>query len=143
MPYERFKQVNTELAQLKEWREKQLNEQKSRQEKEMAEQQKWQQLYEQRENELKAERLNNTKMQVALQKGLPAELIGRLQGDSEEALAKDADILLQFVTKPASAPGVPPANRNSQPAKLDIANMTPDEIRKNAAKLYGQAANRS
>lgn len=49
-----------------------------------------------------AERLSqeNVRLQVALEKGLPAELIGRLQGASKEELAADADQLLAL-TRPA------------------------------------------
>lgn len=139
VPYERFKEVNEKLKQLTAAQEKAAAEAKANREKELQEQQKWQELYQQRENELKAERINNLKMQVALQKGLPADLIGRLQGEDAESLAKDADTLLQFI-KPAAAPGVPPSGRNSQPTRLDISNMTPEEIRKNKSALWKQAA---
>lgn len=138
VPYERFKEVNTQLQQLKAAQEKAEATAKASREKELQEQQKWQELYNQRENELKAERTRNLKMQVALQKGLPADLIDRLQGDDADAIAKDADTLLQFI-KPASTPGVPPGNRNAQPSRLDIANMSPEEIRKNAGSLLKQS----
>lgn len=137
VPYERFREVNEQLKQLKAAQEKADAAAKASKEKELAEQQKWQQLYEQRESELKAERTRNLKMQVALAKGLPADLIDRLQGDDAESIGKDADTLLQFI-KPAAAPGVPPAGRNSKPARLDLSNMSPEEIRKNAPALYKQ-----
>jgi hypothetical protein len=138
VPYERFREVNEKLRQLSAAQEKAEATAKAKSEKELQEQQKWQELYQARENELKAERTRNLKMQVALQKGLPADLIDRLQGDDAEAIAKDADTLLQFI-KPATAPGVPPGNRNSQPARLDINNMTPEEIRKHAGSLLKQS----
>ena len=46
---------------------------------------------------LKARALRN---EVALAKGIPAELAGRLQGETEEELAADADKLLALVGTP-------------------------------------------
>lgn len=140
VPYERFKQINDQLQQLRAAQDKADAAAKASREKELAEQQKWQQLYEQRELELKSERLTNARLRISASKGLPADLIDFLQGDSEETITANAEKLLQFIAKPAApaAPGVPPGNRNAQPARLDVNNMTPEEIRKNAAKLYGQ-----
>lgn len=45
---------------------------------------------------------------VGLAKGLPVELIDRLQGETEEALTADADALLAVLAPPA--PGVPIAS---------------------------------
>ena len=42
------------------------------------------------------------RQKVALEKGLPASLVGRLQGDDEEALAADADALLALLNVPTS-----------------------------------------
>jgi hypothetical protein len=42
------------------------------------------------------------RQKVALEKGLPASLVGRLQGDDEEALAADADALLALLNAPTS-----------------------------------------
>ncbi len=49
------------------------------------------------------------RFKVGVAKGLPAELIDRLQGDTEEALGADADKLLALVTP--ESPGVPRASR--------------------------------
>lgn len=49
------------------------------------------------------------RFQVGVAKGVPAELIDRLKGDTEEALGADADKLLALVTP--EAPGVPRASR--------------------------------
>lgn len=141
VPYERFKEVNDQFKALKSEWDKAQAAQKAAKDKELAEQQKWQKLYEEREAELKNERTANLKMKVALSKGLPSELIDRLRGDDEESLGKDADALLALI-KPAAAespkgPGIPPS-RGSQPARLDLSKMTPEEIRKNRATLWSQ-----
>ena len=137
MPYDRFREVNEKARNLEQQLAKIEADRKAATEKAAAEQGQWQQLAEQRAKELEAERLNNTRLRIAAQKGIPADLVGRLQGDSEEAIAADADKLLAFL-KPATGPGVPPPSRNGQPARLDIESMTPEEIRKNSGRLWGQ-----
>lgn len=42
------------------------------------------------------------RQKVALEKGLPASLVGRLQGDDEESLSADADALLSLLNAPTS-----------------------------------------
>ena len=42
------------------------------------------------------------RQKVALEKGLPASLVGRLQGDDEESLSADADALLALLNAPTS-----------------------------------------
>lgn len=42
------------------------------------------------------------RQKVALEKGLPASLVGRLQGDDEESLSADADALLALLNTPTS-----------------------------------------
>lgn len=137
VPYDRFREVNERARTLEAQLAKIEADRKAAAEKAAAEQGQWQQLAEQRAKELEAERLNNVRLRVAAQKGIPADLVGRLQGDSEEAIANDADQLLAFL-KPAGGPGVPPPSRNGQPARLDIESMTPEEIRKNASRLWRQ-----
>ena len=48
------------------------------------------------------------RMRVAIDKGLPADLVDRLRGDTPEELAADADKLLELVTPPPA--GVPQAS---------------------------------
>lgn len=128
VPYDRFKQVNDRAKEL-ETRLAQLEaDQKKAKEKELADQQKWQELAEQREKELQTERHQRLRLEVATAKGLPPDLAARLQGDSKEDLEKDADSLLQFM-KPASGPGVPPAGPGKPKQPLDLANMSPKQIR--------------
>lgn len=142
VPYERFREVNETAKQLQARLAKYEADQKTAKDKELAEQQKWQKLYEERETELAKERQANARLRVATTKGLPAELIDRLQGGTEEELAADADKLLALI-KPAEqqqqrqTPGVPPS-RGSKPARLDINSMTPEEIRKNRTNLWNQ-----
>lgn len=55
------------------------------------------------------------RMRVAIAKGLPADLVDRLRGDTPEELEADADKLLELVTPPP--PGVPQASiRQGTPA---------------------------
>lgn len=89
------------------------------------------------ETDLASERATRQRLEIASKKGLPADLAARLQGATAEELERDADALLAFV-KPAEGPGVPPPSRGSEPAKLDITRMTPEEIRKNKEKLWGK-----
>jgi hypothetical protein len=42
------------------------------------------------------------RQKVALEKGLPASLVNRLQGDDEDALSADADALLALLNAPTS-----------------------------------------
>ena len=42
------------------------------------------------------------RQKVALEKGVPAELVDRLRGDDEESLSVDADALLALLNKPTS-----------------------------------------
>lgn len=42
------------------------------------------------------------RQKVALDKGLPASLVGRLQGDDEDSLSADADALLALLNAPTS-----------------------------------------
>ena len=127
--YERFKKVNERLKSLETAEAQRIADAKAASDAQLAEQQKWQELAESREKELKAERITNTRQRIAMLKGVPAELIDRLQGGTEEEIAADADRLMQYI-KPSTGPGVPPANRGGSTAPTDISKMTPSEIRK-------------
>lgn len=54
------------------------------------------------ESQLSQRELLAVKQRVALNKGLPAELVDRLQGATEEELSDDADALLALVKAPTS-----------------------------------------
>lgn len=137
VPYDRFREVNERARTLETQLAKIETDRKAEADKTSAEQGKWQQLAEARETELKAEKLTNLRLKVAAAKGIPADLVDRLRGDDRAAMEKDADALLAFL-KPTAGPGVPPPSRNGQPARLEIENMTPAQIRENAGRLWTQ-----
>jgi hypothetical protein len=129
VPYERFKEVNDALKKLQTQMGKLEADKKAQTDKEAQEKGEWEKLAKQREEELKVERLARTRLEIAARKGIPTDLAGRLQGDTPEALEKDADALLAFL-KPASGPGVPPAGRGGAAKPLDLSGMTAEQVRK-------------
>ena len=129
VPYDRFKEANERAKKAEEQLARIEAERKTALDKELAEQNKWRELAEQREKELNAEKLARTRQQIAMQKGIPADLVDRLQGATAEELSADADRLLQFL-KPATGPGVPPPPKITQPSDVDISKMTAAQIRK-------------
>lgn len=136
VPYERFKEVN-EKAQALEARLAEIEQaQKAAEEKTLAEQEKWRELAEKRAAELAQERTARLRMEVAAEAGLPAALAGRLRGDDREALVADAKALAELV-KPVAPNGVPPVPPGGQDP-LDLATMSPQEIRKHAQELWGK-----
>jgi hypothetical protein len=137
VPYDRFREVNEKLKNTETRLAEMEAAAKTAAEKELAAQNKWRELAEKREAELKQERLERLRLTVATSKGLPLELATRLQGEDQAALEADAEAILQYL-KPSSGPGVPPPGRKQQSAALDMSTMTPDEIRKNKAKLLTQ-----
>jgi hypothetical protein len=135
VPYDRFQQVVKERQDLEKRLEALEKAEKEKADKEAADQGKWKELAEKRELELKVERLRLTRLEVGAKKGIPVDLVGRLQGQTAEEIEKDAEALLAFL-KPASGPGVPPAGKGSSPAPLDMSKMTPKEIREKAGELW-------
>lgn len=64
--------------------------------------------------------LSSLKARIALEKGIPYELAGRLTGEDEESLKSDAESLAKLITsKPAPAPlkDVEPAKGKDDPYK--------------------------
>ena len=142
MPYERFKEVNDRLKALEATQAKTEADRKAAADKALADQAQWQKLAEQREIELKAERTERLRMEVAVAKGLPVGLAGRLQGDDKAAMEKDADTILAQIAEAAKGklgPGVPPPPQGGRPAATDLSKMTPDEIRKQTSAILNQA----
>ena len=125
IPYARFKQVNDQLASLREQLQALTGE------KEQAGQAA--QTLEQRlaaiERERDTERAAHQRLQVATAKKLPAELAERLQGSTPEELAQDADRLLALLKPIVDGPGIPPSGGGRPAAKFDMAGKTPAEIR--------------
>ena len=84
------------------------------------------------------------RMRVAAAKGVPAELAGRLIGETEAEMSDDADRLMaamkpKGVAPTGSADGGPQGGQAGKPAQLDrgaLDTMTPDQI--NAAREAGQ-----
>lgn len=126
VPYERFKTVNAELTTLKQELAALKQEQGQKQQAEADLATRLATI----ETDLANERATNLRLSVAAAKGLPAELVDRLRGETKESLEQDADSLLALVRKPG--PGVPPPGGPS--AKPDIATMTPAQIRDARAK---------
>lgn len=62
---------------------------------------------------------------VAVSKGLPPELVARLQGDTEEELAADADGLLQLITPSETPPGPRPDLSQGARSGADALNGDP------------------
>lgn len=133
VPYDRFREVN-ERAKTLEARLAELeNASKAAKERELSEQARWQELAQKREEELRSERQSRLRIETAAKKGLPVELAGRLNGNTAEEMAADADALMALM-KPKGGPGVPPGGNGAAP-ELKLDGMTPEEIRQNAAKL--------
>lgn len=79
-------------------------------------------------------------LQVATEKGLPPALIARLQGDTPEAMAADADVLLGLVQRPPAGPGIPPAPRNGQTVTFTRAQLKdPAFVREHATEIQRAA----
>lgn len=111
-------------------------------EQKLIEEKKWQQLAEQRDVELKRERIERLRLEVAGAKGVPPALAGRLQGDDRAAMEKDADAILAALTeaaKGARGPGVPPPPGGGHPTPVDLAKLSPEEIRKQTPGMLRQA----
>jgi hypothetical protein len=64
----------------------------------------------------------NLRQKVALEKGVPASLVGRLVGDTEDEISADADALLALVNAPTS-----PKPDLSQGARNGSTPSTPGE----------------
>lgn len=145
VPYDRFTEIvgqkndiTKQRDDLQAWKNDREAADKKAKEDRLAEEGKLQELLDEREKELEAERTTNTRQRVAMQKGIPAELVDRLTGDTEEKIAADADKLLAFI-KPQTGPGVPPLSRGGTPTTLDISKMSMEEVRKHSAELSKQA----
>lgn len=65
--------------------------------------------------------LEATRLKVALEKGIPANLAGRLQGDDYDSIAADADSLAELVGSKIAIPKVDP----SQGPKTSVGGTTP------------------
>lgn len=64
---------------------------------------------------LKSYETDSVKTRIALELGLPYELAGRLTGDTEDAIRKDAETFAKFVGKQKAAPPL----RSTEPSGVD------------------------
>lgn len=142
VPYERFKQVNAELAELKKYKAEQeklaaqaaaaqADAEKAR----LAEQQQWKELAEKNAKEAEAANrkaaeleLRALRSEVIAAKKLPPELAKRLQGTTEAELMADADDLLKTLKSVAAQP----QGTITPTPKPDGDGLTPEERRKQA-----------
>lgn len=78
-------------------------------------------------------------LKVASDKGLPTALVSRLQGNTAEEMAADADQLLGLVQAPRG-PGIPGVPRNNQTTTFTRAQLRdPAFVRANAAAIQAAA----
>jgi vacuolar-type H+-ATPase subunit I/STV1 len=137
VPYERFKEVNEKYktleAQLKEMQSKQKEEEDKR----LKEQGDYKKLFEDLQTKYTTEQKTNMKLKLASSKGLPVDLINRVQGETEEEIGKDIDSLLAFMKK-ETPQGVPPPPRGGSSTNFDFANATPAQIREYLEKQKTQ-----
>ena len=140
VPYDRFKEVNDEnrtmAARLKVMEE----EEDERKAEDAKEQGKFEELYEEEKGKREASEQDLLKRDVALEKGLPADFVKRLQGKDREELEKDADSLLELIEEAKSGKkGIKDgSSKKSDTDKLEIDDMTPEEIREKAGELLSQ-----
>ena len=81
-------------------------------------------------NSKTASDLESIRYSVALEKGLPAALAARLQGNDRDSFSTDADNLLQLVGTPQSAPRPDPSQGpHSDAGTLSPAQQLADVIR--------------
>lgn len=100
-------------------------------ERDLSEMEKIQRRAEKAEKDLADLQANALKQRVALDKGLPASLVPRLQGSTEEELAADADELLTLV----KAPTTPKPDPSQGARGGDPSGNTADQF---AAALSGE-----
>lgn len=140
VPYDRFQQVNAQLAELRKYKAEQEKvaqqaaaAQAEAEKARLAEQQQYKELAERNakeaadaKREAAEARLDASRSKVIAVKKLPAELAKRLQGTTEEELMADADDLLKTLK---SVTTQPPGAITPTP-KSDGNGLSPDEKRK-------------
>lgn len=128
IPYTRFQEVNTKLAEA----QRQLETLQQQQNGKQTEDAKLAERLQTLESDLANERAQALRLRVAAAVGLPAELVDRLRGSTEAEIKADAEALAGVVSK--RGPGVPPPGARRE--KVDIKGMSPKEIRE--ARRSGQ-----
>lgn len=141
IPYARFKEVNEGYQTVKAQLAKLEEAQKKATEAKLVEEGKTKELLTAREQELATEKAARLRDRIALKKGLSgdlADLADRLKGSTEEELEADADRLLALIKPKGDStpppPGVPPGGGGKPGQRINVANMSPKEIREARAK---------
>lgn len=140
VPYERFKEVNEKYKSLEAKLQEIQNNQKAAEEARLKEQGDYKKLYEDLQTQLSTEKVTNMKLKQASSKGLPVDLVNRIQGNTEEEITADIDNLLAFMKKETPATGgVNPAPKGgSSTGAFDFTNATPQQVREHLAKQNQQ-----
>lgn len=89
---------------------------------------KLEQELEQERKAREAEAHKRMRLEVASKHNIPAELAGRLTGETQEELEADAKTFIEFLKAPGG-PGVPPAGKGGEPKPTDLSKMSPSEVR--------------
>ena len=137
VPYERFKEVNEKYKSLETQLKEMQSKQKAAEDERLKEQGDYKKLFEDLQTKYTTEQKTNMKLKLASSKGLPVDLINRVQGETEEEIGKDIDSLLAFMKK-ETPQGVPPPPRGGSSTNFDFANATPAQIREYLEKQKTQ-----
>lgn len=79
------------------------------------------------ETQIKNHELSNIKTKVALQYGLPLDLVGRLNGNNEDELKTDAEMLSSFIKKNQYEPQF----KSNEPSQVDEKTIALKQVIKN------------
>jgi len=137
VPYERFKEVNEKYKTLEQQFKEIQDRQKVEEEKRLKEQGDYKKLYEDLQSQLSTEKVTNMKLKLASSKGLPVDLVNRIQGATEDEIAKDIDSLLAFMKKETPL-GVTPPPKGGSSSNFDFATATPEQVRQYLASQSKQ-----
>lgn len=118
-------------SELEAWKAQQEAAKKQAEEGTLLEEKKYQELLTKREkeladiqSELARERANNLRMKIGVELKLPAPLISRLQGDTEDALREDAKALIDALPQLNQQPPPEPQPQNN-PARRQTTTVNP------------------
>ena len=141
VPYNRFKEVNDENRTLAAENLALQKAEDERKESEAKEAGKFEELYIEEKGKREKIEADGLKSTVALEKGLPADFVKRLQGEDREALEADADALLEMIGDASkNKKGIKDSSSKKSDAEvLEIDDMTPAEIREKKNELFKQS----
>lgn len=138
VPYERFKEINEKYKALEGQFKEIQDKQKAAGEARLKEQGDYKKLYEDLQAQLNTEKTTNMKLKLASSKGLPADLVNRIQGATEEEISSDIDSLLAFMKKetPGGVTRAPIGGTSTN--HFDWANASPAQVREHLASQNKQ-----